>query len=103
MEKVADFSATNANAIVFGENGTGKEQIARQTYLQSSREQKPITIVEAGSAPFIGTHDPTADRSEVYNRIKSYFTNSAEGTILIKNVHLLSFEKQSVLLHILET
>lgn len=101
--KVKTIAATNANAIVFGESGTGKEQIARQIHLQSSREQKPITIVEAGSAPFIGIHDPTSDRSEVYNRIKSYFTNSAGGTILIKNVHLLSFEKQSVLLHILET
>lgn len=103
MEKVTDIAATNANAIVLGESGTGKEQIARQIHLQSSREQKPITIVEAGSAPFIGIHDPTSDRSEVYNRIKSYFINSAGGTILIKNVHLLSFEKQSVLLHILET
>lgn len=103
MEKEADIAATNANAIVFGESGTGKEQIARHIHMQSSREQKPITVVEAGSAPFIGTHDPTSDRSEVYNRIKSYFTNSSGGTILIKNVHLLSFEKQSVLLHILET
>ncbi|MFG6426903.1 MAG: sigma 54-interacting transcriptional regulator [Muribaculaceae bacterium] len=103
MEKVTDIAATNANAIVLGESGTGKEQIARHIHLQSSREQKPIMIVEAGSAPFIGIHDPTSDRSEVYNRIKSYFINSAGGTILIKNVHLLSVEKQSVLLHILET
>ena len=102
-EKVSAIAATNANAIVFGECGTGKEQIARQIYQQSSREQKPITIVEAGSAAFIGRHDPTSDRSEIYNRIKSYFAKSAGGTIIIKNVHLLSFEKQSVLLHILET
>ena len=64
-EKVSAIAATNANAIVFGECGTGKEQIARQIYQQSSREQKPLTIVEAGSAPFIGIHDPTSDRSEV--------------------------------------
>lgn len=102
-EKVSAIAATNANAIVFGECGTGKEQIARQIYQRSSREQKPLTIVEAGSAAFIGRHDPTSDRSEVYNRMKSYFAKSAGGTIIFKNVHLLSFEKQSVLLHILET
>lgn len=102
-EKVSAIAATNANAIVFGECGTGKEQIARQIYQQSSREQKPITVVEAGSAAFIGTHNPNSDRSEIYNRIKSYFAKSAGGTMIIKNVHLLSFEKQSVLLHILET
>lgn len=103
QEKVTEIAVTNANAIVFGECGTGKEQIARQIYFQSSREQKPLTVVEAGSAAFIGTHDPKSDRSETYNRIKSYFNKSAGGTIIIKNVHLLSFEKQSVLLHILET
>ncbi|MFV9805679.1 sigma-54-dependent transcriptional regulator [Phocaeicola vulgatus] len=102
-EKVSAIAATNANAIVFGECGTGKEQIARQIYHQSSREQKPIIVVDAGSAAYIGTHDPTSNRSEVYNRIKSYFAKSAGGTMIIKNVHLLSFEKQSVLLHILET
>ena len=102
-EKISAIAATNANAIVFGESGTGKEQIARRIYQLSSREQKPITIVEAGSAPFIGTHDPASNRSEVYNRFKSYFTKATGGTVIIKNVHLLSFEKQSVLLHILET
>lgn len=100
-EKIKAIAATNANAIIFGESGTGKEQVAHQIYLNSSREQKPHTVVEAGSAAFIGTHDPSSDRSEIYNRIKSYFSKANGGTIIIKNVHLLSFEKQSVLLHIL--
>ena len=100
-EKIKAIAATNANAIIFGECGTGKEQVAHQIYLYSSREQKPHTVVEAGSAAFIGTHDPSSDRSEIYNRIKSYFSKANGGTIIIKNVHLLSFEKQSVLLHIL--
>ena len=100
-EKIKAIAATNANAIIFGECGTGKEQVAHQIYLHSSREQKPHTVVEAGSAAFIGTHDPSSDRSEIYNRIKSYFSKANGGTIIIKNVHLLSFEKQSVLLHIL--
>ena len=77
--------------------------MAHQIYLNSSREQKPHTVIEAGSAAFIGLHDPTSERSELYNRIKSYFHRATGGTIILKNVHLLSFEKQSVLLHILET
>lgn len=102
-EKIKAIAATNANAIIFGECGSGKEQVAHQIYLNSSREQKPHTVIEAGSAAFIGLHDPTSERSELYNRIKSYFNKAAGGTIILKNVHLLSFEKQSVLLHILET
>lgn len=94
-------AATNANAIIIGECGTGKEQVAHQIYLHSSREQKPHITLEAGSAAFIGTHDPKSERSELYSRMKSYFRNAEGGTIIIKNVHLLSFDKQSVLLHIL--
>lgn len=102
-EKITAIAATNANAIIFGECGSGKEQVAHQIYLNSSREQKPITIVDAGGAAIVGRHNPENERSEIYNRIEGYFHKSAGGTIIIKNVHLLTFEKQSVLLHILET
>ena len=37
----------------------------------------------------------------MYNHIKSYFQNADGGTIILKNIQLLNFEKQSVLLHIL--
>lgn len=100
-EKIIAIAATNANAIIFGESGTGKEQVAHQIYLHSSREQKPHTVLEAGGAALVGKHNPDNERSEIYNRIEGYFHKTAGGTIIIKNVHLLSFEKQSVLLHIL--
>ena len=102
-EKIQAIAATNANAIIFGECGSGKEQVAYQIYLNSSREQKPITVVDAGGAALVGRHNPENERSEIFNRIEGYFQKSAGGTIIIKNVHLLTFEKQSVLLHILET
>lgn len=98
IERIAQ---TNANCIIFGESGMGKEQIARQIYLQSSRTQKPITVIEAGGAELVGLHDPKSDRNEMYNRIKSYFQNATGGTIILKNIQLLNFEKQSVFLHIL--
>ncbi len=101
--KINAIAATNANAIIFGESGSGKEQVAYQIYRHSSREQKPHIVLEAGSASFIGVHDPTSDRSALYNRIKSYFHKSAGGTMIIKNIDLLPIDRQSVLLHILET
>ena len=100
---ICKIASTNANTIIFGEIGMGKEQIARQIYAHSSRRQKPITVIEAGGAALIGSHDPSSDRSEMYNRIKGYFSKSDGGTIILKNVELLNFDKQSVLLHILET
>lgn len=101
-QSIRTIAATNANAIIFGECGTGKEQIAEQIYRYSSRAQKPCTVIEAGGAALVGKHDPTTLRSEMYNRIEGYFQKADGGTIILKNVHLLNFEKQSVLLHILE-
>lgn len=101
-KSIRAIAATNTNAIIFGECGTGKEQIAKQIYLHSSRSQKPCTIIEAGGAALVGEHDPTTLRSEIYNRMEGYFKKADGGTIIIKNVQLLSFDKQSVLLHILE-
>ena len=101
-KSIRTIAATNANAIIFGECGTGKEQIAKQIYLHSSRAQKPCTVIEAGGAALVGQHDPTTLRSEIYNRMEGYFKKADGGTIIIKNVQLLSFDKQSVLLYILE-
>lgn len=64
--------------------------------------QKPIIVLEAGGAALVGRHDPESDRSEMYNRIEGYFQEAKGGTMMIKNIQLLTFEKQSVLLHILE-
>ena len=102
-EKIARLATSNANIIIFGESGMGKEQIAREIYRRSSRIDKPLTVIEAGSAALVGKHNPTSTDSEMYGRISSYFTNAAGGTIIIKNIHLLDFDKQSVLLHILVT
>lgn len=101
-KSIAEIAATNANCIVFGECGTGKEQMARQIYMQSSRTQKPLIMLEAGGAALVGKHDPDSDRSEIYDRIEGYFRDAKGGTIIVKNIQLLTFEKQSVLLHILE-
>ncbi len=48
-------------------------------------------------AALVGNHDPANLRSEVLNRMEGYFKKADGGTIIIKNVQLLNFEKQSVL------
>lgn len=101
-KSIREIAATNANCMIFGESGTGKEQIARQIYLQSSRTEKPLTVLEAGGAALVGKHKPESDRSEIYDRIEGYFHEAKGGTIIVKNIQFLTFEKQSVLLHILE-
>ncbi len=96
-QSIEKIGATNANVIIFGEIGMGREQVAREIYEHSSRTQKPITVIEAGCAAHISKHDPSSDRGATYNRMKGYFANADEGSIILKNLELLTFDNLSVL------
>lgn len=99
--EITRMASAEANVIIFGESGMGKEQIAREIFRQSNRTDKPLIVIEAGGAALVGEHKPDSEKSEMYNRIGGYFKKAAGGTIILKNVHLLNFDKQSVVLHIL--
>ena len=99
--EIIRIASAEANVIIFGESGMGKEQIAREIFRQSNRTDKPLIVIEAGGAALVGEHKPDSEKSEMYNRIGGYFKKAAGGTIILKNVHLLNFDKQSVVLHIL--
>lgn len=79
----------------------GKEMIALEIYRLSNRSGNSLMEIEAGSAALVGKDNPESGRSKTYNRIKGYFNDTKGGTLIIKNIHLLDIEKQSVLLHIL--
>ena len=99
--EITRIASTDTNVIIFGESGMGKEQIAREIFRQSNRIDKHLIVIEAGGAALVGEHKPDSEKSEMYNRIGGYFKKAAGGTIILKNVHLLNFDKQSVVLHIL--
>lgn len=99
--EITRIASAEANVIIFGESGMGKEQIAREIFRQSNRTDKPLIVIEAGGAALVGEQKPDSEKSEMYNRIGGYFKKAARGTIILKNVHLLNFDKQSVVLHIL--
>lgn len=99
--EITRIASAEANVIIIGESGMGKEQIAREIFRQSNRTDKPLIVIEAGGAALVGEHKPDSEKSEMYNRIGGYFKKAAGGTIILKNVHLLNFDKQSVVLHIL--
>lgn len=102
IEKVIrQIASTDVNVVIIGESGMGKEMIALEIYRLSNRSGNALMEIEAGSAALVGKDNPESGRSKTYNRIKGYFNNTKGGTIIIKNIHLLDFEKQSVLLHIL--
>lgn len=100
--KIKTLAPLDTHVVIFGECGTGKEQIAKRIFTLSPRSKENVKVLEAGSAALVEKVTPSEEHSDIYNRIKSYFRNTAGGTIILKNVELLSFDKQSVLIHILK-
>lgn len=67
VEKVA---ATDANILVTGENGTGKEMLAREIHNRSRRRGELMVSVDMGAVP------ETLFESELFGHVKGAFTDA---------------------------
>jgi DNA-binding NtrC family response regulator len=67
VEKVA---VTDANILITGENGTGKEMLARQIHALSSRSQGQMVSVDMGAIP------EQLFESELFGHVKGAFTDA---------------------------
>jgi len=74
MQKVMDIikkvAATDANVLLLGENGTGKEVIAREIHMQSNRKDQVFMSVDLGSL------SETLFESELFGHVKGAFTGA---------------------------
>lgn len=104
LQKVA---ASNANVLVLGESGVGKECIARLLHNFSPRINGPYMVVDCGSTP------PGILESELFGHLKGSFTHAISdkkgliesadgGTLFLDEVGNISAEMQSRLLRFLE-
>ena len=67
VEKVA---TTNANILITGENGTGKEMLAREIHALSSRYKEPMVSVDMGAIT------ESLFESELFGHVKGSFTDA---------------------------
>ena len=67
VEKVA---ATDANILITGENGTGKEMLAREIHALSARHRKEIVSVDMGAIT------ESLFESELFGHVKGAFTDA---------------------------
>lgn len=105
IDKIA---ATDANILVLGENGTGKELIARAIHEHSDRAQAPFVSVDLGSI------SASLFESELFGNKKGAFTDAREdrvgrfelaqgGTLFLDEIGNLSPHLQSKLLTALQS
>ena len=104
IDKVAQ---TDANVLILGENGTGKEVIAREIHKKSKRASEIFLAVDMGSI------SETLFESEMFGHVKGSFTDAREdragrfeaasgGTLFMDEIGNLSMHAQSKLLGVLQ-
>ena len=104
IEKVA---RTDANILVTGENGTGKEMLAREIHILSNRKKETLVPVDMGAIT------ETLFESELFGHIKGAFTDARadrpgkfevanKGTLFLDEIGNLSYHLQAKLLTALQ-
>ncbi|MEG1564349.1 MAG: sigma-54 dependent transcriptional regulator [Bacteroides sp.] len=104
---VGKLSETDANILLLGENGTGKDVIARLLYRNSSRYGHPFVTIDLGSIP------EQLFESELFGYEKGAFTDARKaktgrmegatgGTLFLDEIGNLSLPMQAKLLTAIE-
>lgn len=104
---ISKVAKTDANILILGENGTGKEVIARAIHEQSLRNEKVFIGVDMGSI------SETLFQSELFGHKKGAFTDAREdragrfeiankGTLFLDEIGNLPMTLQSKLLTVLQ-
>ncbi len=104
IEKVA---CTDANGLIWGENGTGKELVARALHRQSQRRDEVFISVDMGSVP------ETLFESELFGHVRGAFTDAKKdkpgrfqvasgGTLFLDEIGNIPLSMQAKLLRVLE-
>lgn len=104
IEKVAQ---TDANILITGENGTGKEVLAREIHILSKRKKETLVTVDMGAIT------ETLFESELFGHIKGAFTDARtdrpgkfeaanNGTLFLDEIGNLPYHLQAKLLTALQ-
>jgi DNA-binding NtrC family response regulator len=103
MHIVDKVASTTANVLILGENGTGKELVAREIHRKSGRANKAFIKVD------LGTISETLFESELFGHAKGAFTDAKEekagrfeiangGTLFLDEIGNLTLGMQAKIL-----
>ncbi len=105
--KIDKVAPTDANILILGENGTGKDLIARAIHQKSLRNNKPFVKVDVGALT------ETLFESELFGHKKGAFTDAKDdrtgrfeaantGTLFLDEIGNISLHQQAKLLTVLQ-
>lgn len=108
IARAEKFARTNANVLILGETGTGKEGMAQSIHNASHRAKKPFVSVNCASIP------PSLIESELFGYVEGAFTGARRagkkglfeladgGTIFLDEIAELPLDIQGRLLRVLQ-
>jgi len=107
MERIDRVAPTDARVLITGENGTGKELVARALHHSSSRREGPFIEVNCAAIP------SELIESELFGHMKGSFTGAVadhagkfeqaqDGTLFLDEVGDMSLDAQAKVLRALE-
>src|SRR2546425_11964017 len=108
LELIGQIGPSDANILITGEHGTGKEVVARTLHAMSNRASKPMVTVNVG-----GLAEGVFE-SEMFGHVKGAFTDAKTdrvgrfdladgGTLFLDEIANVPLNQQAKLLRVLET
>ena len=108
LQLIARVGPSDANVLITGEHGTGKEVVAKTLHALSERAAKPMVTVNVGGLP------EGVFESEMFGHVKGAFTDAKTdrvgrfdladgGTLFLDEIANVPLSQQAKLLRVLET
>ncbi|MCD8235324.1 MAG: sigma-54 dependent transcriptional regulator [Prevotellaceae bacterium] len=107
QQMVEKVGSTDANILITGENGTGKDMLAHEIHRLSSRRNKPLVVVDMGAV------SESLFESELFGHTKGSFTDAYTdrtgrfeaadgGTLFLDEIANLPYHLQAKLLTVIQ-
>ena len=108
LEAITRIGPSDANVLITGEHGTGKEVVAHTLHALSERASRPLVAVNTGALP------EGVFESELFGHVKGAFTDARSdrigrfeladgGTIFLDEIGNVPLHQQAKLLRVLES
>src|SRR5437667_12566955 len=108
LRLISSVGPSDANVLITGEHGSGKEVVARTLYALSNRAPRPLVAVNTGGLP------EGIFESELFGHVRGAFTDAKTdrigrfelahgGTLFLDEIANIPLSQQAKLLRVLET